>query len=57
LVAGQEAPPASEVRFALKQKYLLMAGLALNSEAAETEKPKSALPSPRSDRRKATLNT
>ena len=57
LVAGQEAPPASEVRFALKQKYLLMAGLAFTSEAAVTEKPKTALPSPRSDRRKATLNT
>jgi hypothetical protein len=45
------------VRFALKQKYLLMAGLAFTSEAAETEKPKTVLPSPRSDRRKATLNT
>ena len=56
LAAGQEAPPASEVRFALKQKYLLMAGLALTSEAAVTEKPKTALPSPRSDRRKTTLN-
>ena len=56
-VAGQEAPPASEVRIALKQKYLLMAGLAFTSEAAETEKPKAPLPSPRSDRRKATLNT
>jgi anti-sigma factor RsiW len=56
-VTGQEGPPASEVRFALKQKYLLMAGLALTSEAAVTEKPKTALPSPRSDRRKATLNT
>ena len=57
LVAGQGAPPASEVRFALKQKYLLMAGLAFTPEAAETEKPKTALPSPRSDRRKTTLNT
>jgi anti-sigma factor RsiW len=56
-VAGQAVPPASEVRFALKQKYLLMAGLAFTSEAAETEKPKTVLPSPRSDRRKATLNT
>ena len=56
-VAGQEAPPASEVRLALKQKYLFMAGLALTSEAPATEKPKAALPSPRSDRRKTTLNT
>ncbi len=56
-LAGQGAPPVSEVRFALKQKYLLMAGLAFASEVAETEKPKAALPSPRSDRRKATLNT
>jgi anti-sigma factor RsiW len=56
-VAGQGAPPVSEVRFALKQKYLLMAGLAFTPEAAETEKPKTAPPSPRSDRRKATFNT
>jgi anti-sigma factor RsiW len=56
-VAGQEAPSASEVRFALKQKYLLMAGLALTSEAVETEKPKTAPSTPRSDRRKTTLNT
>ena len=57
LVAGQEVPSASEMRFALKQKQLLMAELAFTSEPAPADKPKPAPPSPRSDRRKETLNT
>ena len=56
LVAGQEAPSASEMRFALKQKHLLMAELAFTSEPVPADKPKSAPPSPRSDRRNETLN-
>ena len=55
LVAGQDLPSASEMRVALKQKDLLMAELAFSSEPAA--KPKPAPPSPRSDRRRATLNT
>ena len=55
LVAGQDLPSASEMRLALKQKDLLIAELALSSEPAA--KPKPAPPSPRSDRRRATLNT
>ncbi len=55
LVAGQDLPSASEMRLALKQKDLLMAELAFSSEPAA--KPKPAPPSPRSDRRRATLNT
>lgn len=56
LMAAQEAPSVSEMRFALKQKQLLMAELAINSEPAPANKPKPALPSPRSDRRSETLN-
>jgi hypothetical protein len=56
LMAGQQAPSASEMRFALKQKQLLMADLAATSEPAPAEKPKAAPPSPRSDRRNETLN-
>jgi len=55
-VAGQELPSASEMRFALKQKQLWMADLALTSEPAPAAKPKPAPPSPRSDRRRETLN-
>jgi anti-sigma factor RsiW len=55
LVAGQDLPSASEMRLALKQKDLLMAELAFSSEPAA--KPNPAPPSPRSDRRRATLNT
>ena len=57
LVAGERLPPASEVRFALKQKQLLMADLAALAEPAPAEKAKVAPPSPRSDRRNETLNT
>lgn len=56
LVAGQEVPSASEMRFAWKQKQLLMAELALTSEPVPANKPKAAPPSPRSDRRRETLN-
>jgi anti-sigma factor RsiW len=56
LVAGQDLPSASEMGFALKQKQLLMAGLAVTSEPAPADRPKAALPSPRSDRRNETLN-
>ena len=57
LVARQEAPSASEMRFALKQKQLLMAELAVTAEPAPADKPKTTPPSPRSDRRIETLNT
>jgi anti-sigma factor RsiW len=56
LVAGQELPSASEMGFALKQKQLLMAGLTVTSEPAPADRPKAALPSPRSDRHSETLN-
>ena len=56
LFARQEVPSASEMRLALKQKQLLMAELAITSEPAPAAKPKAAPPSPRSDRRKETLN-
>ena len=55
LVASPDLPSASELRLALKQKDLLLAELALTPEPAA--KPKPALPSPRSDRRKETLNS
>jgi anti-sigma factor RsiW len=57
IVAGRQLPPAAEVRFAVEQKHLLMADLAFPTEPAPADKPKAAPPSPRSDRRKATLNT
>ena len=57
LVAGQESPSASEMRFAVKQKQLLMAELAMTSEPVPADRPKAAPPSPRSDRRNETLNT
>jgi len=56
LVASQELPSASEMGFALKQKQLLMAGLAVTSEPVPADRPKPALPSPRSDRHSETLN-
>ncbi len=57
LVAGNRLPAASEVRFAVKQKQLLMAGLAFTSELTPADKLKAVPPSPRSDRRRETLNT
>jgi anti-sigma factor RsiW len=56
LMAGQEAPSASEMRFALKQKQLLMVELAITSEPVPAAKPKAAPPSPHSERRMETLN-
>jgi anti-sigma factor RsiW len=56
LAAGQQVPSASEMRFALQQKQLLMGDLAVTSEPAPAGKPKAAPPSPRSDRHKANLN-
>ncbi len=56
-MAEKQLPPSSEVRFAVKQKLLLMAELATLSEPAPAEKARVAPPSPRSDRRKETLNT
>jgi anti-sigma factor RsiW len=57
LVAGEQLPAVSEVRFAVKQKLLLMADLISLSEPAPAIKIAPAVPSPRSDRRKQTLNT
>jgi anti-sigma factor RsiW len=57
LVAGKPLPPAAEMRIAAKQRQLLMTDLAALSEPAQPNKVKSAPPSPRSDRRKETLNT
>jgi hypothetical protein len=56
-LAEKQLPPASEVRFAVKQKRLLMADLAALAEPASADKARVAPPSPRSDRRKETLNT
>jgi len=55
-MAGHPAPSASEMRFAVKQKQLLMAELAVTSEPAPADKPKAAPPSPHSERRNETLN-
>jgi anti-sigma factor RsiW len=57
LLAGQEVPSASEMHFALKQKQLLMAELAVTSEPAPADKSKATPPSPHSERRNETLNT
>ena len=56
-LAKQEAPSASEMRLALKQKQQLMAELDGPAKPAPADKSKAAPPSPRSDRRKQTLNT
>ena len=56
LVAGQEVPSASEMRLALEQKYLLMSELAFTSDPAPADKPKTARPSPHSERRNEALN-
>ena len=57
LVAGQMVPSMSEMRFAWKQKQLLMADLALALELAPADTAKPAPTSPHSDRQKETLNT
>jgi anti-sigma factor RsiW len=56
LVARQELPSASEVRFAVKQQQLLMAELAVTTEPVPVDKPKAVPPSPRSDRGLGILN-
>ena len=56
-LAEKQLPQSSEVSFAVKQKRLLMADLAALAEPASTDKARVAPPSPRSDRRKETLNT
>jgi hypothetical protein len=55
-MAGQQMPSASEMRFAFKEKQLLMAELAITSEPVPAEKPKAAPPSPHSERRNETVN-
>ena len=56
VVATQQLPSPSEMRFALQQEQLLMADLTLTSEPGPARKPKPAPMSPRSDRRMETLN-
>ena len=56
VVAGKQLPAVAEVRFAVEQKHLLMAELAFATEPAPADKPKTAPPSPRSDRREETFN-
>ena len=55
-VAGQRVPSASEMRFAWKQKQLLMADLALATETTPADESKAAPRSPRSDRQNNNLN-
>lgn len=57
LTARKQMPPASEVRFAVRQKQLLMTDLAALSEPVAADKAKAVPPTPRSDRRNETLNT
>jgi anti-sigma factor RsiW len=57
LVTGQGVPSVSEIRFAWKQKQLLMADLAFALEPAPAGKSSPAPPSPHSDRQKGNLNT
>ena len=57
LMASQGVPSASQMRLALIEKLQLMAELAVTAEPAPADKAKAAPPSPRSDRRKQTLNT
>lgn len=56
-LAGQRVPSASEMRFAWKQKQLLMADLAFAVEPAPAAESKAAPWNPRSDRQKDNLNT
>jgi len=57
LVAGQGIPSVSEIRFAWKQKQLLMADLAFALEPAPAGKSSPAPPGPHSDRQTDNLNT
>jgi anti-sigma factor RsiW len=56
-LAEKQLPRSSEVRFAVEQKRLLMADLAALTEPVPADKAKTVPTSPRSDRRKQTLNT
>jgi putative zinc finger protein len=56
-VARQATPSASEMRFALKQKQLLLAELAVTAEAAGPGKGKAAAPRPRSQKQENNLKT
>lgn len=56
LVANQKLPSATEMRLALQQKQLLMADLALNSKPPTGDKPKPAIPAPRTERRTGLLD-
>jgi len=56
LAAGKQLPPAAEVRFAVKQKQLMMADLVPLAESAPADKAKTVPTSPRSDRRTEALN-
>ena len=55
--AGQPAPSTSEIRFALKQKQLLMVELAVPSETTSASQSKAAPPGPRTQRQMLNLNT
>jgi anti-sigma factor RsiW len=57
IVVAQGVPSVSEMRFAWKQKQLLMADLAFAPEAAPAEKSRPTPPSPHSERQNGTLNT
>jgi anti-sigma factor RsiW len=57
LEARQTVPSLTEMRFAWRQKQLLMADLALALEPAPASKANPAPPSPHSERQKETLNT
>ncbi|HOX57933.1 MAG TPA: zf-HC2 domain-containing protein [Candidatus Paceibacterota bacterium] len=56
LAAGKQLPHATEVRFAVKQKRLLLAELAFLPQPILTGKSKAPTISPRSERRAQTLN-
>jgi anti-sigma factor RsiW len=56
-VAGQRVPSAAEMRFAWKQKQLLMADLAFALESGPADESKAAPRGPHSDRQRDNLNT
>ncbi len=55
-MAGNQLPPAADVRFAVKQRELLMADLVVLSEPAPAAKTEPVRPSPRSERPEGNLN-
>jgi hypothetical protein len=55
--ARQPAPSTSEIRFALRQKQVLMVELAIPSENSSVGQSKVAAPGPRSQRHMLNLNT